>query len=121
MLGRNAPMTEPLRTLLRECIATDTMLPFYKTTAWKHLRKHVLAMDHHECTACKARGKHTRANHVHHVNHVKDRPELALSIYYEDERGKQQRQLVSLCHECHERAHGHRVKEHAPPLTPERW
>jgi len=115
-------------TLIQTCIANNNLLPFYKQTAWKKKRQEVLALAHNECRHCKARGQHTRARYVHHVNHVKDRPELALSVWYTDDAGKgaddecrQSRNLISLCHACHERAHEHRVKEVKPAPWPERW
>lgn len=31
------------------------------------------------------------------------------------------RNLISLCHDCHEEVHGYRKKEEKKPLTEERW
>lgn len=115
-------MTTQLLQFIRTCIENDNLLPFYKLTAWKHVRADVIKLDHGECQHCKERGKHVAGSHVHHVCHVKDRPELALSIWYTDEAGKTKRNLVTLCHACHEIEHNHRGKiPHAPPLTEERW
>lgn len=113
-------MTPQILTLLLDCIAKDNLLPFYKLRAWALTRKAVLQLDHHECQRCRRQGRHTRATIVHHINHAKDRPDLALSIWHEDN-GKRKRNLESLCHGCHEIEHEHRQKESAPPLTPERW
>lgn len=77
-------------------------------------------MDRYECQMCKKRGKYTRATMVHHVNYVKMHPELALSVYYTWQ-GVQRRNLLSLCHDCHEEIHGYRKKNKASPLTEERW
>lgn len=88
---------------------------FYKSREWKRLRAQVLRMDHYECQLHKQRGRYKRANTVHHVLELKDRPDLKTSVWYE---GK--RQLVSLCKDCHEEVHGHR-HEMPDPLTPERW
>ena len=54
---------------------------FYHWAAWERLRDEVLRLDNYECQLCKARGKHRRAVVVHHVQHVKDRPDLALSVW----------------------------------------
>lgn len=96
----------------------DSWIQFYKSTLWKHKRAEVLRLDHYECQMCKSNGKYTRATTVHHVKHLKDRPDLALSLYD----GKD-RQLVSLCNECHNKVHPEKRKEYIKkePLTPERW
>jgi len=39
---------------------------------------------------------------VHHVKHLKEFPELALSNYYTDRDGSRHRQLISVCRACHE-------------------
>ena len=88
---------------------------FYKSQAWERRRLKVLQLDHYECQHHKQRGQYRRANTVHHVLELKDRPDLALSIWHE---GK--RQLLSLCKDCHEEVHGYRHQT-AEPLTPERW
>lgn len=110
------------RTKLNDCLTTGDMLPFYRTTAWRNVRREVLRLDHHECQGCAKRGRHTRATYVHHVNQLKARPDLALEVWYEDKHGRKQRNLISLCYACHEREHGYRQgglqKE---PVTPERW
>ena len=74
---------------------------FYHWAAWERLRDAVLRLDNYECQLCKVRGKHRRAVVVHHVQHVKDRPDLALSVYGDDG----ERQLVSVCKECHTKIH----------------
>lgn len=109
-------------TRLKKLIATGSEAKFYDWPEWDETRQKVLAIDHYECTKCKARGKYSRASLVHHVHHLKDRPDLALSVYDED--GK--RQLVSLCRPCHELEHPERLRsawqaklDH--PLTEERW
>jgi 5-methylcytosine-specific restriction endonuclease McrA len=95
--------------------------PFYVSKEWRRLRREVLIGDRGECQDCKARGKYARANTVHHVLHLEDRPDLALTKAYVDGRGAERRNLVSLCHDCHERRHGYRARVRAEPLTAERW
>ena len=75
-------------------------------------------MDHNECQICKAKGRYSKATTVHHVKHLREHPELALTIFD----GKN-RQLISVCDACHNRLHPEKwVKhEHKEPLTEERW
>ena len=66
-----------------------------------------------------------QAEMVHHVYPVKTHPAWALSEFVTTPEGKRVRNLVPLCHDCHDRAHqrmGYRPSPlSAPPLTPERW
>ncbi len=100
---------------------------FYDSRAWRdHLRVKVMADHHWECQDCLAKSpaRYTRAEHVHHVMHVDQYPGWAMSEWACDSRGNVIRNLVPLCHECHDRRHdrymgvGGRARE---PLTPERW
>lgn len=94
---------------------------FYTCGKWKKLRAAVLELDKHECQLCRSRGKYTKATTVHHVNYVKQHPELALEIWYEWQ-GERKRNLISLCRDCHEEVHGYRKKASNKPLiTDERW
>jgi 5-methylcytosine-specific restriction endonuclease McrA len=92
---------------------------FYHWTEWEKLRLEVFRMDHYECQKCRSRGRYARAKVVHHVKHLRDRPDLALSIW-----DGETRQLVSLCKSCHEEEHPEAQRQYipkAPPLTQERW
>lgn len=94
---------------------------FYHWREWEELRAQVLKMDRYECQLCKAKGRYSKAVIVHHVKHLRDRPDLALSIFDGDER-----QLVSVCKRCHERLHPEQLEERRynkkdAPLTAERW
>ena len=113
-------MTDTQLEFIRNCIKINNLHAFYNSPDWRHLRRDVLAMDKQECQMCKKRGKYTRATTVHHVNYVKVHPELALSIYYTWQ-GVQKRNLLSLCHDCHEEVHGYRKPARQQPLTEERW
>jgi len=99
--------------------------PFYDTPLWHAKRQKILDQDRFECVYCKARGRYSRAVLVHHVLHLEDRPDLALSDTYTDERGQEHRQLVSVCRDCHETVcHPERLRAGAPkepPITAERW
>lgn len=115
-----------LRRLLRTIPqGPDALHWFYLSGPWRRRRVDVLALDHGECVYCKAHNRYRKATEVHHVQHLRARPDLALSIWYEDEQGRLRRNLVSLCRACHEAQHPERSKtgDSAPaaPLTPERW
>lgn len=96
---------------------------FYHSSEWRRIRKEVLTSDKYECQEHKAKGRYARANHVHHVKHLDEFPELGLEKYYVDENGKQHRQLVSVCKECHETVcHPERLRwNKKEPLTEEKW
>lgn len=94
---------------------------WYNGAAWGHVRKEVLKMDRYECQICKSKGRYSRAQIVHHIKHLKDRPDLALSIYDPD---TGERQLISVCKRCHEQLHPESQKQYRPankPVTEERW
>ncbi len=106
---------------LRSMIAAGTSDGFYSWAEWEHTRSVVLGLDNNECQLCKAHGRYRRAALVHHVQHLKARPDLALSVF-DPKTG--QRQLVSVCRACHEEQHPERMKKAADrpaPVTAERW
>lgn len=105
---------------LRSLIAKGDTRPFYRTRIWKRIRREVLESDRHECQWCKIKGRYTPADTVHHVQLLDEHPDLALSKTYVVD-GKEQRNLISVCRECHELHHEHLKKPQKPPLTPERW
>ena len=84
---------------------------FYHTTRWKHKRKDILKRDHYSCCMCRQKGKYTRATTVHHVKHLKDAPEMALT----DDN------LISLCGDCHEEMHPEKHKRKKGYENDERW
>lgn len=106
---------------IRQLIADDNLHAFYTSADWLKLRAKVLTADHFECQRCKARGKYTKATTVHHINYVRKHPDLALADTYTDRDGQQRRNLLSLCHDCHEEVHGYRQKKRKKPITEERW
>lgn len=94
---------------------------WYNSGDWGTVREAVKQMDHCECLVCKAMGRHSPARVVHHVKHLRDRPDLALSIYDPDTGA---RQLISVCKDCHERLHPESQRQYRPskpPVTKERW
>ena len=116
-------ITQTRLAQLRRLIETGREHEFYDWPEWETTRQKVLQLDRYECTRCKARGKYSPAVLVHHVKHLTDRPDLALSI---DDPDTKTRQLVSLCRPCHELEHPERLRpawtaKITNPLTPERW
>lgn len=115
-------MTRTQLARLRALIDAGQEERFYSWKPWKRLSLRVRELDHHECQHCKAAGKYSPAEIVHHVKHLRERPDLALSIWDPDTK---ERQLVTLCRACHEREHPERMRTTtsaaASPLTVERW
>lgn len=99
------PKDIPLAVYIKRLIAADKIEQFYFTEDWKELREDVLDFFHHECQECLKNGTYTEADCVHHVNEVRQRPELALSRYYIDTKGNKQHNLVPLCNQCHNNVH----------------
>ena len=95
---------------------------FYVSTEWRSLRERILHMDNHECQLCKQHGRYRRGVLVHHVKHLRDRPDLALSIY-DPETGE--RQLITVCKQCHEEQHPEALRPNIlnkrEQITSERW
>ena len=100
-IPRDIPLAEYIRQLIRE----NQIELFYKSDDWLELRDDVLRADHYECLHCMQRGEVVRADCVHHVNHVRKRPDLALSRIYLDKDGNEQRNLLPLCNACHNVEH----------------
>lgn len=107
---------------LQAMIAAGKANGFYDWPEWEKVRDEVLRLDNWECQLCKRRHRFRQAALVHHMKHLKARPDLALSVF-DEETGE--RQLLSVCRSCHEEQHPERIRRKtfvpAPPLTPERW
>ncbi len=99
------PKNMTVAAFIRKLIQEDRLAVFYLTDEWKELRLDVLEENCWECQECLKKGNYTRAVCVHHVNEVKNRPDLALSRYYTDNKGNRQRNLVPLCNQCHNIVH----------------
>lgn len=115
-------MTQSEKDYSAQCAAHDPHR-FYIWSRWLTVRAQVLKKDRYECQTCRHKyRRYRRADTVHHVNHLKDRPDLALELWYTDPvTHEQRRNLISLCHDCHEEAHGYRKRKTEKPLTEERW
>lgn len=98
-------MKDRMMVLLDECIKKDDMHAFYISNEWKKKRLRIMERDHYECQKCRGRGKikilkpnssrRDQRAYVHHIRHLKDYPELALT----------DSNLVTLCFSCHEEEH----------------
>lgn len=102
-------------------LAAGQEYKFYSWPEWRDLRAEVLRLDHYECQHCKAAGRYSRGYIVHHVKHLRERPDLALSVVDPDTGA---RQLETLCKHCHELEHPESQRQfqpQAPPITAERW
>lgn len=83
---------------------------FYEEKRWRNKRTQILRRDKYLCQQCKRYGRLKPAVVVHHILHLEDRPDLAFDSA----------NLVSLCLECHNKAHpekGHKAK--TPPSSSE--
>lgn len=106
---------------LRELLAIGKGDNFYGWRCWRRLAARVKSMDNYECQYCKVNGRYAPGEIVHHVKHLKDRPDLALSIW---DPATGERQLVTLCRDCHTVEHPEHLQYSQvryEPLTEERW
>ena len=109
-------MSEHMLQYIKECVKEDRLYRFYKSKQMLELRKYVIRKHRTNCIRCRAYGKLTITNVVHHIIHVKDNPSLALM----------ENNLVPLCHSCHNVVHPEK-QEHfekylnKPRFNDERW
>lgn len=89
----------------------DEFVLFYSRAPWKKKRLEILARDNNECQMCKDRRLQEQADVVHHIKHLRDRPDLAL---VDDN-------LVSLCNSCHNEVHPEKLKRYESDIHAERW
>lgn len=101
----NIPTDKRLDEWIRQLISENNIIKFYKTKEWMQLKQEVMWELHYECQECLKKGKYSKADCVHHVNEVRLRPDLALSKYYLDKDGKEQRNLLPVCNHCHNKIH----------------
>lgn len=115
-------MTDKQIDFVKRCIADNNIHRFYLWKTWKRKRLEVLELDHHECQDCKAKGIYTKATIVHHNQFVRKHPDLALEINYQYQ-GKTYRNLISLCHACHEERHDRNLNKNKKEkfTNVERW
>ena len=73
----------------------------YKTRKWLRTRERVLRRDEYMCRECRRYGKSTPATTVHHIYPIEQYPEWRLMSW----------NLISLCHECHNKMHDRNTGE----------
>ena len=86
-------------------VQKNDLKPFYNHWEWRKLSKEIIEENHGECWLCKQKGRVSKAVLTHHVNPLKNRPDLAYSRTFTDDRGRLQKQLIPLCWLCHEQIH----------------
>lgn len=88
---------------------------FYNSGIWLRKRNKIWERDNFECQKCKQRGGYSAAECVHHIKHLKDRPDLALT----------DSNLISLCFDCHNIEHPEKLKKNNSSarkfINQERW
>lgn len=89
---------------IHDLIDRDELWKFYKSKEFRRLKEDVLKEQHNECQICKQSGIITRADTVHHVQYVRNHPELALSKTFR-RNGNEQRNLIAVCKSCHNKIH----------------
>lgn len=109
-----------LKNWIEQLIRENKLYKFYKHPEWIKKKEDILKRFHNECLWCKEKGKITKAVEVHHIQYVKKYPELALDEFF-TYKGKQYRNLVPLCHDCHDRAHERMKYKKRKQLNEERW
>lgn len=101
-------MNEEILMWIKELIRENDVHRFYASGMWRRKQAQILKEKHWECERCKKKGKVKRADTVHHIKYLRDRPDLAL----EDEN------LEVLCKECHYDEHH---KKKGGFVNEERW
>lgn len=109
-----------LKKWIKELLTQGKIDDFYKSKYWRKLRKEVLKEQKEECQECLKLGKRTKANTVHHVQFVDKHPELALSKFYAY-KGKQYRNLICVCPDCHNKLHPEKHKQKKELINEELW
>ncbi len=111
---------QELKAWIESLIEQNKLYRFYKSKLWMKKKEEILDAFHHECMWCKERGRISKAVEVHHMQFVKTHPELALDEFYTYQ-GKQHRNLVPLCHDCHDKAHERIRYKKRQQFNEERW
>ncbi|MCW6079264.1 HNH endonuclease [Clostridium sporogenes] len=102
-----------MRKELFKAIEQGYVKTFYKSTEWINKRKDIIKRDKKECQRCKVNGGYHKAECVHHIKHLRDRPDLALT----------DSNLISLCYTCHNEVHPEKLHGKYKPRfkNKERW
>jgi 5-methylcytosine-specific restriction protein A len=102
-----------MRKELLKLIQQGNTHKFYKSTEWKYKRKDILKRDNYECQICKHEGKYSKADCVHHIQHIRKVPMLALT----------DSNLLSICNACHNTEHPEKLIKNVKKgfTNEERW
>lgn len=103
-------MNKCIEDWIRYLIRKKRIIDFYDSKAWRQKRLEILRANHFECKRCADAGRYHKADTVHHIKHLRDRPDLA----FDDDN------LVPLCTSCHWDMH-HERKEDSVFTNEERW
>lgn len=90
---------------IKKMIAKDDVHKFYNDYYWRKISHEIISEQHGECQICKSSGRYGKGVITHHVNHLRDNPELAYSRYYIAADGSRKRNLIAVCKRCHEALH----------------
>ncbi|MEG0166191.1 HNH endonuclease signature motif containing protein [Anaerorhabdus sp.] len=108
-------MRIPSASEINRWIAEGREDKVYKQRYWTNLiRPTVMKRCNNECSICKSKGKHTKANYVHHIKELKQYPENAYDL----------NNLIAVCWDCHEEIHErfkYKLKKENVELNDERW
>ena len=80
---------------------------FYDTPEWRSVRKAALSRDHWACTACGASLSGKGQSRVDHIQPLRTRPDLGLSLD----------NLRCLCPKCDNKRHGEKGQWQRPEST----
>ena len=103
---------------IRQLILSGQIHRFYDSPDWRRKRRAILKAQKYECQVCKRRGRYARATIVHHVQHLRDRPDLALSDT-DPETGAVQ--LMAICKQCHDEIHRDNLFQQNKYKYDEKW
>lgn len=118
---------------IKELIERDQIEKFYHSSAWLKKAEEVKKIDNYECQLCKQEGKVTTCGSrrddgksiqisIHHIQEIRKRPELALSIWYTDDNGEKARNLITVCETHHNYIHKKFQKNKVKKFSnEERW
>lgn len=93
-------MTDERLSWLQDLIARNKLEEFYLWKVWRKLSEDILR-EQKECQVCKAAKRYGPAEIAHHINTVRQHPELALSRYAPDGT----RNIIAVCQACHNVIH----------------
>lgn len=98
---------------IKNLIRNHNVHKFYISHEWKKLRRDVLEDQHNECQICKAKGLYSDAVTVHHIKHLKEYPQFALT----------KSNLIAVCRQCHNDLHPekHKGKKKERFINEEKW